>query len=89
MIQDSFETFSDFISIDEIGLCTPPDPNLCTAYLINNETASSIQWSGLICGTSTPTGGTIAGFSSANTGCIIDGTFGYTGAPTISITGIC
>ena len=89
MIQDSFETFSDFISIDEIGLCTPPDPNLCTAYLINNETANSIQWSGLICGTSIPTGGTIGGFSSTNTGCIIDGTFGYTGAPTISITGIC
>ena len=70
-------------------LCAVPDPNLCTAWIIENNGPASIEWSGLVCGTQVQTGGTIDGFESIITTCIIDGTLEYTGAPTVSINAIC
>jgi len=66
-----------------------PDPNDCIQYQIENSTASEITWTGLICVSSAPTGGTIPAFTTIFTGCIIDGTLGYTGSPIISIDAIC
>jgi hypothetical protein len=66
-----------------------PDPGLCTSYSIDNDTASTIEWSALACTTSEPVGGTIDAFTVQPTGCIIDGTLSYTGSPIISIIAIC
>lgn len=69
---------------------TPVNPNLCTAWIIDNSAGFyGINWSGIICGTETSTGGFIAAGNIQYTQCLVDGTLGYTGTPIISIDAIC
>jgi hypothetical protein len=70
---------------------TPTQPSdRCNSYQIDNTAGFfGINWSGLICGTETSTGGFIEAGQSVITQCIIEGTLGYTGSPIISINAIC
>jgi hypothetical protein len=67
---------------------TPPSQS-CTSWEIYNGSFFEISWSGLICNTETSTGGTVAVGQTIYTPCIIDGTLGYTGSPTITSDAIC
>ena len=68
---------------------SPYDPFDCIEYEIENSTGNEISWSGLLCVSGNPTGGTIPPFTTIFTTCIIDGTLGWTGSPIISINAIC
>ncbi len=61
----------------------------CTDWQIYNGGFAEISWSGIICGTETSTGGTVSVGQTIFTGCIKDGTLGYTGSPTITVSAIC
>jgi len=92
-------------SINNIGTCgttcptptpsntptaTPSNPNVCTAWIIDNSGGFyGINWSGIICGTETSTGGFIAAGDIQYTVCLVDGTLGWTGNPIISIDAVC
>ncbi len=67
---------------------TPPSET-CTAWEIYNGSFFEISWSGILCGTETSTGGTVAIGQTIFTTCIKDGTLGYTGSPTITVDAIC
>jgi hypothetical protein len=67
---------------------TPPSET-CTIWEIYNGSFFEISWSGIICGTETSTGGTVAIGQTIFTPCIKDGTLGYTGSPTITVDAIC
>lgn len=60
----------------------------CIEYQIENNTGSEISWSGLLCGTGEPTGGTVPANTTIYTTCIIDGTI-FSPAGIISIIAIC
>ena len=68
---------------------TTPESETCTAWEIYNDSFFEISWSGIICGSETSTGGTVAIGQTIYTVCIKDGTLGYTGSPTITIDAIC
>ena len=67
---------------------TPPEET-CTVWQIYNGSFFEISWSGILCGTETSTGGTVAIGQTIYTPCIKDGTLGYTGSPTITVDAIC
>jgi len=67
---------------------TPPSET-CTDWQIYNGGFVEISWSGIRCGTETSVGGTISVGQTIFTGCIKDGTLGYTGSPTITVSAIC
>jgi hypothetical protein len=68
---------------------TPLNPDLCTSWDITNNSVADIEWSGLVCSTSIPTGGTISPSNTITTVCIVDGTLEYTGSPLVTINGVC
>ena len=86
MTENSFDTTSPHITINDIGVC---DPNLCTSFDIVNNSSSQIMWSAEACTTGTPVAGTIAAFSTYTTACLIDGTLSVTGSPTITVNAVC
>lgn len=65
------------------------EPETCTGWRIENNTFFDVNWSGIVCGTETSTGGLILVGQTIFTGCIKDGTLGFTGTPTITVVGIC
>ena len=67
---------------------TPPGES-CTVWKIVNNSFFDVTWSGIICGSETSTGGFITVGQTFYTGCIKDGTLGYTGSPTITVDAIC
>jgi hypothetical protein len=67
---------------------TPPSET-CSVWEIYNGSFFEISWSGIICGTETSTGGIVSVGQTIYTGCIKDGTLGYTGSPTITVDAIC
>jgi hypothetical protein len=67
---------------------SPYDPFDCIEYEIENSTGNEIIWSGLLCSSAEPTGGTIPPFTTIFTTCIIDGTISAPGG-IISIIAIC
>jgi hypothetical protein len=66
-----------------------PSLETCTDWQIYNGGFVEISWSGIRCGTETSVGGTISVGQTIFTGCIKDGTLGYTGSPTITVSAIC
>lgn len=67
-----------------------PISQLCTAWKIDNSLGFfGINWSGIVCGTETSTGGFVAAGDIVYTQCIVDGTLGYTGTPIITVDAIC
>ena len=67
---------------------TPP-LETCTNWQITNDTFFDVNWSGIACGTETSIGGLILVGQTIFTGCIKDGTLGFTGTPTITVAAIC
>jgi hypothetical protein len=57
-------------------------------YRINNTTGTDVYWGGQDCNGNT-IGGTVTGYSIANTPCVKDGTFTYSGFPTVTVLSIC
>lgn len=68
---------------------TPSPSEACTVWKIVNNSFFDITWSGIVCGTETSTGGFVSVGQTIYTGCIKDGTLGYTGSPTITVDAIC
>jgi hypothetical protein len=72
----------------------PPTPTVttecsATEYRIDNSSNGyDIYWGGQDCNGNS-VGGTVGAYSIAYTGCVADGTFTYTGFPSISIAAIC
>jgi hypothetical protein len=86
MTENSFDTESNFITINDIGSC---DPGVCTSWTITNNGSSQVGWSGEACTTTAPVSGTIPGNSSITTPCVIDGTLDVIGNVTITTNAIC
>jgi hypothetical protein len=92
-VSGGVEVTCDPLTWVEGGMCSDSvdcdiDPNDCIEYQIENSTSSEISWSGLLCVSSTPTGGTIPAFTTIFTTCIVDGTISCPGG-IISINAIC
>ena len=65
-------------------------PTGCTDWRIQNNSFFEVNWFGIICGSETSTGGSVAVGQTITTGCIKDGTLGWSGGiPTITVEGIC
>jgi hypothetical protein len=65
-------------------------PTGCTAWQIYNGSFFTVDWFVIICGTETTTGGSIPPGNTEITGCIKDGTLGWSGGiPTITVDAIC
>lgn len=61
----------------------------CSGWKIDNNTNTTITWSGNLCGSGTLTNGSVSGYNVTNTTWIVDGTLSYSGTPNITLNGIC
>jgi hypothetical protein len=69
---------------------TLTDFNKCVIYQIDNRTQPfETEWTGLLCGTTTLTGGTVAADTLYISPCLIEGTLEYTRSPIISLVAAC
>jgi hypothetical protein len=71
---------------------TTPNPTSleCTSkeYRINNTTGIDVYWGGTDCNGNS-IGGTVGAYTIGNTPCVKDGTFTYSGFPTVTVLSIC
>jgi hypothetical protein len=57
-------------------------------YRINNTTGTDVYWGGTDC-IGNSIGGTVGAYTIGNTPCVKDGTFTYSGFPTVTVLSIC
>lgn len=66
----------------------PPPPITCSVYTIDNQAGAPVSWTGELCISGDPTGGTVGVGATQDTPCVRDSSFAYGSAPGVTVTSV-